>query len=164
MDALARVRERHRDLRAVIAGEGYERHALERRRRELGAEDWLQLPGRLSDDAVVDLFRRAWVLTSASVREGWGMTITEAAACATPAVVTRIPGHTDAVVDGVTGLLADDPDDLAQKIETVISDDVLRKDLAERALARAGTFTWDATARGALEALASEVRRPRRRQ
>ena len=34
------------------------------------------------------------------------MTITEAAACATPAVVTRIAGHTDAVVDGRSGLLA----------------------------------------------------------
>ena len=37
------------------------------------------------------------------------MTLTEAAACGTPAVVTRIAGHADAVVDGRTGLLADDP-------------------------------------------------------
>ena len=33
----------------------------------------------------------------ASAREGWGMTLTEAAACGTPAVATRIAGHADAV-------------------------------------------------------------------
>ncbi len=36
------------------------------------------------------------------------MTLTEAAACGTPAVATRIPGHVDAVAEGVSGLLADD--------------------------------------------------------
>ncbi len=162
IEALHHVRERHPDLEAVIVGEGYERNALERRRREFGAEDWIKLPGWLGEDAVVELFRRAWLLTSASAREGWGMTITEAAACATPAVVTRIGGHSDAVVDGSTGLLANDPQDLAQKIARVLGDDVLRKDLGERALARARTFTWDATAKGALDALAAEARRRRR--
>ena len=48
----------------------------------------------------VDLYRRAWVLASASAREGWGMTVTEAAACGTPAVVSDVAGHADAVVDG----------------------------------------------------------------
>ena len=37
------------------------------------------------------------------------MTVTEAAACGTPAVVTRIAGHTDAVAEGKSGLLADGP-------------------------------------------------------
>ena len=41
------------------------------------------------------------------------MTLTEAAACGTPAVATRINGHTDAVVDGRSGLLADGSRDLA---------------------------------------------------
>ena len=35
------------------------------------------------------------------------MTVSEAAACGTPAVATRIPGHLDAIDHGVTGLLAD---------------------------------------------------------
>jgi glycosyltransferase involved in cell wall biosynthesis len=164
IDALARVREEHPGLEAVITGDGYERAALEEARDRAGARDWLHLPGWLSDDALVDLYRRAWLVASASVREGWGMTITEAAACGTPAVVTDIGGHRDAVIDGETGLLARDPDDLARKIATVLSDDVLRKDLGERALARAGGFTWDATARGALEALASEAHRRHRRR
>lgn len=40
-----------------------------------------------------------------SYREGFGMTIIEAAACGVPTVASRIYGITDAVVDGKTGLL-----------------------------------------------------------
>ena len=61
----------------------------------------------MDDGQLLDVYRRAWVLASTSQREGWGMTVTEAAACATPAVVSRIAGHLDAVEDGVSGLLAD---------------------------------------------------------
>ena len=71
---------------------------------------WIELVGRLSEDELLDVYRRAWVLVSTSQREGWGMTITEAAACGTPAVVTRIAGHSDAVVHGVTGILVDTPE------------------------------------------------------
>ncbi len=87
------------------------REDLEAQVREARAESWIALPGRVDETEKIDLYRRAWVLASASAREGWGMTITEAAACGTPAVATRVPGHADAVVDGTTGLLADGPDE-----------------------------------------------------
>ena len=58
------------------------------------------MPGKLTDEELVDIYRRAWILVSASLREGWGMTVTEAGACGTPAVATRIAGHADAVDDG----------------------------------------------------------------
>ena len=60
------------DLRAVIVGEGYERDALERRIAEVGADDWISLPGRVDDATLLDLYRRAWVLASASRARGLG--------------------------------------------------------------------------------------------
>jgi glycosyltransferase involved in cell wall biosynthesis len=87
------------------------------------------------------------------------MTITEAAACGTPAVVTRIAGHRDAVVENESGLLADGDGNLVAKLDAVLSDDVLRKQLGEGAVARASDLTWDATALGTFEALASEADR-----
>jgi glycosyltransferase involved in cell wall biosynthesis len=161
-DALLRslvpLKADHPDLEAVIIGEGYERAALEALRAELGATDWIHLPGRVGDEELVDCYRRAWVVASSSQREGWGMTLTEAAACGTPAVATNIAGHADAVVDGDSGLLVDRVEDLSAALGRVLGDEVLRTRLSKGALERARWFTWDATARRALEALAGEAK------
>ena len=158
IDALVSLRTRHPALEAVIIGEGYERPALEAQLRAAGASEWIRLPGRLPHEDVVDLYRRAWVVAASSAREGWGMTITEAAACGTPAVATRISGHKDALVDGKTGLLAE-PGELADALHRVLSDSELRASLSKAAEKHAEQFTWEATAHGTLQVLVDQVRR-----
>ena len=155
--ALAEVKADQPELQAVLIGEGYERSALEAVREELGATEWVRMPGRVEDDELVSWYRRAWVVASSSQREGWGMTLTEAAACGTPAVATAIAGHADAVLDGESGLLVDDVRDLPAALSRVLGDEVLRSRLSKGALSRARWFTWEATARRALEALAQEA-------
>jgi glycosyltransferase involved in cell wall biosynthesis len=162
IEALVGLKPRHPDLEAVIVGEGYQRDQLETQIHEAGAERWIRLPGHLTDDELVDLYRRSWLLTSASAREGWGMTLTEAAACGTPAVVTRVPGHRDAVDEGRSGLLADGRDGLRDAIDSVLSDEELRNRLAAGAVEHASQYTWAATARGTLEVLAAEAMLRRR--
>jgi glycosyltransferase involved in cell wall biosynthesis len=159
MDVLARVRHEVPQLQVVVVGEGYGRPALEAAVDRAGGRDWVELAGRCGPTELLAHYRRAWVLASASQREGWGMTITEAAACGTPAVVTRIPGHLDAVVPGVSGLLAPGPGDLASSLTAVLTDRVLRQRLSRGAIARAAQLSWEATAAGTLEILVDEHRR-----
>ncbi|HET9729449.1 MAG TPA: glycosyltransferase family 4 protein, partial [Acidimicrobiia bacterium] len=159
VEALAAIKPRHPQLRAVFVGEGYERDLIERRVSELHAEDWIALPGRVDDRELVELYQRAWLLASASRHEGWGMSITEAAACGTPAVATRIAGHEDAIVHGVTGLLVDTDGELAGGIDRVLTDEVLRSQLGAAARTHAARYTWHATALGTLEVLAAELQR-----
>ena len=161
----ARLRQ-HRDLqclRLVIAGEGYQRGELERLVDGLGAGEWCELAGRVDDDALVGLYRRAWALVSCSVSEGWGLTLTEAAACGTPAVASRIPGHVDAVADGVTGHLASGDDEFLVALERVLTDPGHRRRLGQAARERAAGYSWDRTARDTLAVLAEESHRRRRR-
>ena len=91
------------------------------------------------------------------------MSLTEAAACGTPSVATRISGHMDAVVHGETGLLVE-PAELGPAIDQVLSDADLRERMAAAALRHAGRFTWEATALGTLTALAEEAHRLRQRR
>ena len=161
---MAEVREHRPDATLTIVGEGYERRNLDQLVRALDAESWVTFAGRVTDDELVDLYRRAWVVASASSHEGWGMTLTEAAACGTPAVATRISGHLDAVAEGRGGLLAEDDRELREQLVAVLGDTDLRRRLSDGALAHAREFTWAATAAGTLAALAQEARRARRRR
>ena len=161
IEALVRLKPRHPELRAVIAGEGYERPMLENLIRREGAEEWISLPGFVDDAELIDLYRQAWVLASSSLREGWGMTVTEAGACGTPAVVSRIGGHEDAVVDGESGILFDTTDGMVEALDSVLADEVLRKRLGMGASDHAARFNWEATARAVLAVLALEARRKR---
>ncbi len=157
VEALVALKPSYPDLRAVIAGEGYERPALEAQIRQSGAESWLSLPGYLPEEALIDLYRRAWVVASTSLREGWGMTVTEAGACGTPSVASRISGHEDAVQDGLSGLLVDDVGGMVAGLDAVLGDEVLRKRLGIGAQEHAAQYTWDATAARALAALGVEA-------
>jgi len=164
IDATAKLHAEHPNLKAVVVGEGYERPALEAQVRAAGAEEWLSLPGHLGDQELVDLYRRAWLVISTSVREGWGMTLTEAGACGTPAVATRIAGHEDAVIHGQSGLLVDTLDDVVTAAAAVLSDEELRSRLGEGARRTAERFTWDRTALVSFGVLANEAGRTRGRR
>jgi glycosyltransferase involved in cell wall biosynthesis len=164
--AAAEARVHVPDLQLVIVGDGYERPNLDAQVTQLGAEGWVRIAGKVSDDELLSLYRRAWLVASASVAEGWGMTLTEAAACGTPSVATDIAGHRDAVAAGVSGLLATDDRALVRDLVAVLTDSELRAKLSDGALRHAASLTWPATAMGAFVPLALDAirrhRRPRR--
>lgn len=147
------------DLELVIVGKGEERDRLEALIRDLDADSWITLAGYVDDDELVGLYQRAWVLTNGSIAEGWGMSITEAAACGTPAVVTDIAGHRDAVAHGRSGLLVDGERGLAEGLVAVLTDHELRDRLRRGALDRAAQLTWESTAIGTLAALVDDAKR-----
>lgn len=59
------------------------------------------------------LQRRADVVVQKSIAEGFGLTVAEAMWKARPVVASRIGGIQDQIIDGVCGILLDDPADLA---------------------------------------------------
>lgn len=156
---MAGVRERVPNAELVIVGEGYERDRIVDTIRQCGGQDWVRLAGRVTDDELRDLYRRAWLAVSVSVREGWGMTLTEAAACGTPTVATDISGHADAVARDRSGLLRSTDEELVDAITTVMTDERRRAELQEGALARAAELTWERTAQANFEVLAADALR-----
>ena len=152
--AVAHARRTCPDLKLTIVGDGYERGALDAVVHALDADAWVTFAGHVTDGELVKLYRRVWLAASASAREGWGMWITEAAACGTPSVATRIPGHSDAIDDGRSGLLVDHTAEaLGDAISRVVTDDAMRAALSDGALRHAARFTWDETALGILRSL-----------
>jgi len=156
IEAAVIAKRRVPDLQVIIVGEGPLHGLLQERIAAHQAGDWIHLAGRLTHEELVSLYQQAWLVTSASLAEGWGLTLTEAAACGTPAVATDVNGHRSSVVDGVTGVLVP-LERLGETIADVLLDGERRTQMADAALARAKTLTWEASARGVLQALHDQV-------
>ena len=79
------------------------------------------------------------ILVLPSHREGFGIVALEAAACEVPVVATRIHGLTDAVVDGVTGMLVPprNTDALHEALTTLLAQPELRARLGREGRMRA---------------------------
>jgi glycosyltransferase involved in cell wall biosynthesis len=65
----------------------------------------IEYTGRVSDEEKADLMRKSHVITVTSVKEGWGLIVSEAASQGTPAAVYDVDGLRDAVKHGKTGLV-----------------------------------------------------------
>lgn len=114
---------------------------------DLARQD-VQFFGKVSDAQKLELMSRAHVLLVPYVREGWGLVVTEANACGTPAIGYNVPGLKDSIRHGETGLLTTEntPEALAQLTVELLQDDKLRHRLAQAALEWSREFTWDKTA------------------
>jgi glycosyltransferase involved in cell wall biosynthesis len=147
LEAAEVARRRVPDLQVRVVGDGPERAALDQWVTDHGARGWVTFVGYVTRESLRDEYSRAWVVASASLAEGWGLALTEAARCGTPAVATDIPGHRSSVVDGVTGVLATLPR-LGEALADLLVDHERRATLATAAEARARALTWDASALG----------------
>jgi glycosyltransferase involved in cell wall biosynthesis len=145
--ALAILRRSHPTATLTIVGNGPERSALEEEARRLGVSDAVRLAGSVSETEKTELLTAADLLIGTSAREGWGLTVTEAALRGTPAVVYDVPGFRDSVIHGRTGLLSrSDPSALAAEARRVLEDAALYERLRAEARERASALSWDRTA------------------
>jgi glycosyltransferase involved in cell wall biosynthesis len=147
--ALAAVRRADcPDAELWIAGDGSDRGRLERVAVEQGAEG-VSFLGRVSEDAKLELYRRAWAVVFPSPKEGWGITNLEAAACGTPAVASDSPGLRESVRDGESGVLVPHGDvgALARAMAALAGDRSLRDRLSRGARTFAESLSWERAAR-----------------
>jgi glycosyltransferase involved in cell wall biosynthesis len=153
--ALAVARRRRPDLRLDIAGTGDYRAELERLTAELGLGDAVTFHGFVSEAEKVSLLRSAWANVFPSPKEGWGITVVEAAACGTPSLASDSPGLRDSVRDGETGYLVPHGhvDALAARMLDLAEDPALVSRLGHSARCFAERLTWERTAAATLDHL-----------
>jgi len=132
----SRINKQFPDTRFVIAGEEYKtsledlgfKQTLIDLAEELGISESVEFVGYTSD--LRDLYRQSSVVVLASFEETFGLVALEAMAAARPIVASRIPGVTELITDGETGLLfeAGNNEQLAERMIVLLSD----RELTER--------------------------------
>ena len=146
--ALAIARRSRADLRLDIAGTGDHRPDLERLALELGQTEAVRFHGFVSEERKLSLLRTAWANVFPSPKEGWGITVVEAAACGTPSLASDSPGLRDSVRHMETGYLVPhgDVDALAARMLELAGDPELVARLGAAARRFAERLSWERAA------------------
>lgn len=149
MNALIEVKKIIPGLNAVIIGDGPDRKRLKELCHQKGLEKEISFLGHISDQARNKWLQKAWVSVQPSIKEGWGLTVIEAASLGTPTIAANVPGLCESVVNDKTGWLfeRDNLDQLREILIKVLSDDEYRNQISKNAFEYAKQFNWDKTAR-----------------
>jgi glycosyltransferase involved in cell wall biosynthesis len=113
------------DLTLKVAGDAstrYGRQVLDYIARSPHSAD-IEYVGRPTDEQRLQLMQRAHLILQTSIKEGWGLTVTEAASQGTPAIVYHADGLRDSVRHDRTGLITPpNPQAMATAITELLAD------------------------------------------
>ncbi len=145
--ALPQLRQRHPELRIVIAGDGPYRGELEGEAAALGLDGAVTFAGFLGGHDLTALMGASDCYVVPSIYEPFGMVALEAAAVGTPVAVADTGGLAEIVEHGVTGVKfgAQDPTALADAVSALLGDREHARTMARRARRRVREdFNWPA--------------------
>lgn len=147
LQAFELAKRRLPDLRLIISGD-YSGSYGRRLQSAVAASPYrqhIQLLGRTSQQRKIELMQRCHLIAVTSVKEGWGLIVSEAGSQGTPAVVYDVDGLRDAVDRGRAGYLttANNPTALADVIIDVLSNPTDYTTMQEAAWEFASQLTFD---------------------
>ncbi len=140
IDELIRISSKL-DFPLKIAGEGHETENLKKIAKKLGGK--VEFVGNVGRDELVELYQNCSFFISASKWEGFGLIFLEAAACGKPSIGYRACAIPEVVLNGETGLLAKNYNDLVKNVKRLTEDKNLRKTLGKNALSFSKNFGWE---------------------
>ncbi|MBK7390813.1 MAG: glycosyltransferase family 4 protein [Bacteroidetes bacterium] len=107
--------------------------------------DEVVFTGRQPIEELVLLVGSALAMTYVSYFEGFGVPIVEAMRCGVPVITSDVTSMPE--VSGDAAILTDpfNPESIADAMNTIATNETLRKTLAEKGIERAKLFDWDKT-------------------
>lgn len=148
--AYLEIRKKYSNAKLWIVGKKNEEYIKDVLMPILGGESkGVEFLGFVSDEKKLELMSRAHCLIFPSIREGWGLIITEAAAVGTPSIGYDSPGIRDALNLGNSGYMCREntENELERLMFRVIEEDDEYKMMRERAYDYSLNFHWSNTAR-----------------
>ena len=130
----------------MIVGDGPEESKLKRLVDKLNISDKVVFNGQVEYRDLAKYYSQADIFVRASLSEGQGIAFLEAMASGVPVIGTPVGGIPDFLEDGRTGLFCEvsNPESIAQKINEILKDDNLRKNIIHNGLELVREkYSWD---------------------
>jgi glycosyltransferase involved in cell wall biosynthesis len=155
LEAAALLRARIPAVQVRIVGEGPESARLRARHRALGLGDAAVFLGEVSRSTLAVEYVGAHCFCLPTVQEGFGLAFAEAMAAGLPVVACRAAAVPELVEDRRTGFLVNprSPDELAMALETLLTNEGLRRELGATGARRVEALDLERVAARFLEAL-----------
>jgi glycosyltransferase involved in cell wall biosynthesis len=141
------ARDKNHDLRLTVAGDtkgGYgtkvKKYAQSSRHSK-----GIEILGRVSSKKRLELMHDASVIVATSIKEGWGLIVTEANSQGTPAIAYDVTGLRDSIKDSKTGKLVESGNELAlgQAIYELLGNKDTYEKLRQAALVDSRQYSFD---------------------
>ena len=151
----------HPEVELYVVGDGPLLKKLPAWIQSHGLEGKVVLTGFVSAARKYELLSSSLALLQTSYKEGWGLTVMEAAQLCKTTIASDVPGLCDSVRDGETGILfpSGDAAACASAMGKIYGDAELRASLGKNAKRYALTFSWEKSARETLELLERTIER-----
>ena len=159
LDAFEIFSKNHPEVQLKIVGGGPLLKKLPAWIKSHGLDGEVELTGFVPAARKYELLSSSLALLQTSYKEGWGLTVMEAAQLCKTTIASDVPGLRDSVRDGETGILfpSGDAPACAAAMEKIYGDAELRANLGRNAKRYALTFSWEKSARETLELLERTV-------
>jgi glycosyltransferase involved in cell wall biosynthesis len=147
-----------KDAQLWIVGDGERKYVeeLKETMRSFSISPKVKFFGKVAERKKLELMREAHILLHASIKEGWGLVVIEAASMGTPSVVYNVSGLRDSVKTGKTGIVLGEntAKEMAKEAVSLIEDKKRYAAYQKGALVWAKSLTWEKATKQSLNLLA----------
>lgn len=152
-----------KDAQLWIVGDGERKYVeeLKETMRSFSISPKVNFFGKVNEQKKLYLMKKAHVLLHASVKEGWGLVVIEAASMGTPSVVYNVSGLRDSVKNEKTGIVLkkNDANEMAQQATKLVKNNRKYQAFQKNALKWANDLTWEKATKQSLDLINSVARK-----
>jgi glycosyltransferase involved in cell wall biosynthesis len=147
LEALKIVHLHGHQISLVLVGPpGDDSNQLLVRAEKLGLAPWLIMTGYLPEEEVRRIYRLAAAFVFPSLCEGFGLPLLEAMASGLPVAASFNSAIPEVCGDAALYFRPGSPENIAERIISLLEDNSVREDLAAKGKNRAQEFSWEKTA------------------
>lgn len=142
------------DLALIIIGKkGWLYEEILEAPKKFEAEEKVKFLEFVPDEDLENFYKNALCFVLPSLYEGFGLPVLEAMKYGCPVITSNVSSLPEAGGDAALYIDPENVDDIAEKIQKIISDQKLRNDMIEKGYQQIKKFSWEKTAKETLKVL-----------
>lgn len=148
LEAISQLKQPIKErVRLIIVGDGCEKANLKKQIQELGVSDIISFAGWVDQKETLEFYRKADILCFPSIREFGGAVVLKAMACGLPCILADNGGIAEYVTQEIgfkilPVSIKNLTQELTKKIQILVNNEDLRKEISAKAIQRAQEFDW----------------------